>query len=187
MDVGKNFYASQIFSDQPEGRVIQIGWMRQGEFPEMPFNQQMSFPCELSLRSTPDGLRVYREPVNEIAGIRGDEILSEHVSGELAHEVSTRTFEMLCGVTGDGWSIEIGGQVLSTADGDLTWNGEACGACPDGALDLQILVDVASIEVFVNGGLVSKTSAYISDGESTAVRVTGEMDVSISRLNSVWS
>lgn len=32
----------------------------------MPFNQQMSFPRELTLRSTPGGPRIFREPVREI-------------------------------------------------------------------------------------------------------------------------
>ena len=37
-----------------------------GEYPDMPFNQQMSFPCELTLRDTPTGLRMFRNPVAEI-------------------------------------------------------------------------------------------------------------------------
>ena len=32
----------------------------------MPFNQQMSFPVELTLRTLPDGIRLCREPVREI-------------------------------------------------------------------------------------------------------------------------
>ena len=32
---------------------------------DMPFNQQMSFPCELSLRSTPGGIWLGRQPVKE--------------------------------------------------------------------------------------------------------------------------
>lgn len=35
----------------------------------MPFNQQVSFPCELTLRTTPDGPRLYREPIREIASL----------------------------------------------------------------------------------------------------------------------
>ena len=32
----------------------------------MPFNQQLSFPCELTLRSTPRGPRLFKWPVKEI-------------------------------------------------------------------------------------------------------------------------
>ncbi|MDE2726516.1 MAG: glycoside hydrolase family 32 protein [Gemmatimonadota bacterium] len=65
---GANGYAAQTWSDIPEedGRRIQISWMRGGRYPAMPFNQQMSFPVELTLRTLPDGIRLCREPVREI-------------------------------------------------------------------------------------------------------------------------
>ena len=70
-DYGANFYAVQTYSDIPraDGRRIQIAWMRGGEYPEMPFNQQMSFPCGLTLHQTPDGPRLFRQPVREIAAL----------------------------------------------------------------------------------------------------------------------
>ena len=37
----------------------------------MPFNQQLSFPVELTLRTTEDGVRLYRRPVREIELLRG--------------------------------------------------------------------------------------------------------------------
>ena len=65
---GANGYAAQTWSDIPaeDGRRIQISWMRGGLYPAMPFNQQMSFPVELTLRTLPDGIRLCREPVREI-------------------------------------------------------------------------------------------------------------------------
>ncbi|MCY3556101.1 MAG: glycoside hydrolase family 32 protein [Gemmatimonadetes bacterium] len=65
---GANGYAAQTWSDVPaeDGRRIQISWMRGGRYPAMPFNQQMSFPVELTLRTLPDGVRLCREPVREI-------------------------------------------------------------------------------------------------------------------------
>jgi len=65
---GANGYAAQTWSDIPadDGRRIQISWMRGGRYPAMPFNQQMSFPVELTLRTLPEGIRLCREPVREI-------------------------------------------------------------------------------------------------------------------------
>ncbi len=50
-----SFYASQLYNNTPDDRLIQIGWARGTEFPGMPFSQQMAVPVELALRETPDG------------------------------------------------------------------------------------------------------------------------------------
>jgi sucrose-6-phosphate hydrolase SacC (GH32 family) len=72
-DYGANYYAVQTYSDIPaaDGRRIQIAWMQGGKYPDMPFNQQMSFPCEMKLRTFPEGLRICRLPVAEIKNIQG--------------------------------------------------------------------------------------------------------------------
>jgi fructan beta-fructosidase len=59
------FYASQLFTGAPDGRHIQIGWGRIN-MDGMPFNQMMTFPCELTLRTTDEGLRMLAAPVKEI-------------------------------------------------------------------------------------------------------------------------
>ncbi len=68
---GPNGYAAQTWSDIPkeDGRCLQISWMRGGKYPGMPFNQQMSFPVELSLKTTPSGNRLCRQPIREIANL----------------------------------------------------------------------------------------------------------------------
>ena len=67
-EFGANGYAAQTWSDIPadDGRLIQISWMAGGKYPGMAFNQQMSFPVELSLRTTRKGIRLFRKPVREL-------------------------------------------------------------------------------------------------------------------------
>jgi len=50
-DIGPNFYATQSWNNTEtgDGRRIQTAWMRGSDFPNMPFNQQISFPCQLSI------------------------------------------------------------------------------------------------------------------------------------------
>jgi sucrose-6-phosphate hydrolase SacC (GH32 family) len=68
-----NFYAAQTFNQAPHGRVVQIGWMRGGpnsaELFDVPHNQQMAFPCELSLRTTPQGVRLFCWPIKEMESL----------------------------------------------------------------------------------------------------------------------
>src|SRR5207302_5154989 len=61
-----NFYAAQTFDSAAGGRRIQIGWANGITFPGMPFNQQMTVPCELTLRRTGDGIRLFAIPVREL-------------------------------------------------------------------------------------------------------------------------
>ncbi len=64
---GAGFYASQIFTSMPPGdhRVVRIAWA-QINTPGMPFNQLMYFPTELTLQTTPAGVRLCHTPVAEI-------------------------------------------------------------------------------------------------------------------------
>ena len=64
---GNCSYASQTFNDIPaeDGRRIQIAWGKIAT-PDMPFNQCMLFPCELTLRTTDEGIRMFAKPVREI-------------------------------------------------------------------------------------------------------------------------
>ncbi|MGV8134109.1 MAG: GH32 C-terminal domain-containing protein [Mangrovibacterium sp.] len=68
-DYGKNFYAAQTWNNVPDGRCIHIAWMPTKRYPDMPFEQQMNFPTELTLRTTPQGIRVFRVPVREIQNL----------------------------------------------------------------------------------------------------------------------
>ena len=72
-DYGKNFYAAQTWSDVPDGRCIEIAWMPTKRYPNMPFEQQMNFPTELTLRTTPQGIRLFRLPVREISNLYSKE------------------------------------------------------------------------------------------------------------------
>ena len=74
-DSGPNFYATQTWENTKtgDGRRIQIAWMQGGQYPNMPFNQQMTFPREFTLRTMPVGPRLFREPIREIALLHGAE------------------------------------------------------------------------------------------------------------------
>jgi len=82
---GGQFYAAQTFKNGKEGRVVQIAWMNAGKpdsgsYPGMPFINQMSFPTDLSLRTTPVGLRLFWWPAKEIESIRGPRLARTNIS-----------------------------------------------------------------------------------------------------------
>jgi sucrose-6-phosphate hydrolase SacC (GH32 family) len=76
MDWGRNSFAARTWGDAPGGRTIQITWLwhtlsgAEGRLPGMPFSQQMGIPCDLSLKTFPDGIRLCRWPVGELVSLR---------------------------------------------------------------------------------------------------------------------
>jgi len=203
-----NNSAAQTYSDIPkqDGRRIQIAWMCNwsGGYPGMPFNQQMSFPSELTLRTLPDGLRLCRRPVKEIEKLHdknktrlfkdltlrsGDDPLKD-VAGELFD--IRMTFD-----PGDATEVTFnlrGTTVTYNAQRNLLlFLGKEVALTPvTGKVKLQILVDRASIEVFGNGGMVSMESLFLpSPGDkriSLSVRGGSAKVTSleVSELMSAW-
>jgi fructan beta-fructosidase len=76
-DFGPDCYAAVSWSDIPksDGRRIWLGWMSNWEYaqevPTAPWRNAMTIPRELSLRSTPQGLRLMQAPVRELERLRG--------------------------------------------------------------------------------------------------------------------
>jgi levanase len=67
LDFGRDNYAGVTFNNAPAGKRILIGWMSNWQYaqavPTSPWRGQMTLPRELSLVSTPSGLRLsQREP-----------------------------------------------------------------------------------------------------------------------------
>ncbi len=164
----RNFYAAQTFNDIPaeDGRRIQIAWLRGSNFPDsVPFNQHMTFPNELSLRETPDGLRVFRMPVREI------ETLRQQAVTDPAARTAGRAFDLdleleLTGRTefriAPPWDLHYceASKQLRLADRTIPLDAH-------GTLRLRILLDVTSIEVFAEEGR-SCAVRFISPVEDVA-------------------
>jgi len=144
--------------------------MRGGEYPDMPFNGQMSFPTELSLRSIRNGLVLCRKPVSSISTLFDHDLLKKD-----KNLIPGIKGNLLSGITGDAVFIRA---VLQPKSSDrfgiivrngkksegtdiqydsakkiLFVNGEKMILEPiAGKIELEIILDRSSIEVFGNNG-----------------------------------
>lgn len=212
-DFGANYYATQTWSNIPEtdGRTIQIAWMRGGEFPEMPFKGQMTFPCELSLKKFTEGIRLIRKPIKEIEQL--------HLKGMLWENknlIPGINKNILKGVKGDCMHI-VGNFNIKTADSfgfvvrldkkangteityevknkTITCMGKSAVVEPvDGVVKLEILLDRSSIEIFANDGKIVLSSCFnpAQNGDGIYLFNTGgELLVEkleIYPLKSIWN
>jgi fructan beta-fructosidase len=85
VDYGRDFYAPVSWSDIPQsdGRRIWIGWMNNWQshmLPTHPWRGAQSVPRVLSLRRTPDGLRLVQRPIGELEKLRGAHVRLEDLS-----------------------------------------------------------------------------------------------------------
>jgi fructan beta-fructosidase len=80
-DYGKDFYATNSFSDLPakDGRRIWIGWISNWQYanrePTAAWRGAQSLPRELSLAQFPEGVRLVEKPIVETKGLRERELL----------------------------------------------------------------------------------------------------------------
>jgi fructan beta-fructosidase len=173
LDHGYNFYASQTWNDIPveDGRRIQMTWMRGGQYPDMPFNQQMVIPCELSLHKTEDGLRMFRWPVKEVEGLYGDtEIIDQAtvtVGDDPFTDIEGEGFDLKLELDiseAQGFTLGVFGEKIvydKSANLLTCCDMEAPLVARDGLLSLRILVDVTSIEIFAFNGAFSMSNCYL--------------------------
>jgi len=215
-DRGGNFYAARTFNDTLDGRVIQMAWMRNSNFPTkgMPFNQQMSFPCELTLRTTDEGIRLYRWPVKEIESlykkkhkVRKTRLKpGENPLKNIKAELIDLHADIMMGSAKKvvfNADIMMGSAkkvVFNLRGSAVTYDGQTLtiprgrGALKrwDGGISVRILVDRGSVEVFGNEGRLSLTSYAIHEPENLNLSLTvegGEAVVNklvVNELKSAW-
>lgn len=198
-DVGPNFYATQSWhnTDTGDGRRIQVAWMRGADFVDMPFNQMISFPCELTLHTTSDGLRVFRKPIQEIARLHRsedwwtnrtvavDQTLRLAPEGQLFHiQASVRI------PTGARLIFNLRGISVVLTEKTLE-SGPQPVAVQGQVRTVELLVDRTSIEAFANEGEVSSTRYVLPKADGLSLKAEGGPvtinSLVVYRLSSAWT
>ncbi|MCA9055642.1 MAG: hypothetical protein KDA75_17495, partial [Planctomycetaceae bacterium] len=193
------FYASQCFSGVPEGRVIQIGWARIN-MPDMPFNQAFSLPVELTLRTTPHGLRLLAAPISELESLREEHrsVVRRDITPEksLTVPVHGQLFDVLITLDpGDARTVALqfgrNRIVYDVTDGTLD---EMPLPLQDGRVQFRVVIDRPMYEISGGGGTVYKTAARADGGdniESFELSTTGGTatleSLDVFDMRSIWS
>ncbi len=199
---GRNFYASQTFSDMPEsdGRRVQIGWSTT-TLKGTAFNQFMCVATVLTLRSTPDGLRLFVDPVAELEALR--------TSTRSCSDVALGSANVLADVAGDLLDIEAailpgdadtvtfnihGTDVVFDAKANTLTCEDKTGPVTllDGALRIRMLVDRASIEIFACDGALYMPMGVVLAEQKQGLSLTASgggatvQCMNVHQLKSIW-
>lgn len=211
LDYGKNYHAAHTWSNAPGGKIIQIAWMRGGKYPKMPFDGQMSFPCELSLRTAKSGTVLCRKPVESIAILhdkgfkKKEKNIIPGLKGNLISGINGETFHIKAKFdpkTSDGFGFIVrngkksSGTIIKyeLAKKMLDFLGKQAVVEPiNGKIQMEILVDRSSIELYANDGEVVLSTCFNPEaGDDDLVLWTqgGELfvdELEIYKLSSAWA
>jgi sucrose-6-phosphate hydrolase SacC (GH32 family) len=197
-DYGKDCYCALTFNGlPPDQKPAMLGWMNNwqyaGKVPTSPWRGQMTVPRRVSLKRFADGIGMVQQPVEALRQLR-----EKHLSwqGERLI-VPSETFEVestmqLGQAEQIGWKIRSGdaAYTLISYDSrrrelfvDRTHSGQvgfsndfaARTAAPvpatSGPVNLHILVDRSSIEVFAQNGRIAFTNLIFPAGKSRSLEL----------------
>lgn len=88
LDYGNSVYAGQTWSHHPQGKRVQISWIRslggigsdlinQGIYEGIPFSQCMTIPTELTLKHMGGHLHVCRRPIEQLKQLKENVLATE--------------------------------------------------------------------------------------------------------------
>lgn len=195
-------YAAQTFTGLPQDRVIQFSWIRT-RLGQGPFSSCMSVPNELRLVTTEQGPRISVWPAEEVKLLRENSFSFvnrgleeiERIPAAYMGEAMDMTFRFsikpgkLIAVSVRGVLIvydpDSGRLLLPTGAYDLGLKKE------DDVLELRVITDRCSMELYANGGLFNTSIATVLD--PAMVRVFPvyldagiAVDFEIHKLKSMW-
>jgi len=190
------YYASQTFDNPPDGRKIQMGWLRIGA--PGPYNQHFSFPHRLTLRQTEDGVRMYAKPIKEIEDLRAqsNKAKAQELAADKLVKVAIGSDLLDVRLTvevGDAKAIALNlpGRTIK-----YDVNGQKLNGAPlkpvEGKISIQVLADRSLTEIVGNDGRVfisGKGPARLDAKEISVVAHGGNaklLSLEAHELKSIW-
>lgn len=192
VDMGKDFYAMQAFSDAPDGSSLIMAWLCNWQYanetPTGTWRNAMTLAREIRLRRTGDGWRLVQEfaQMDRIRGKvlgRGKEI---RVPRGAAFEVQ---MTMQDGArmqlsSGDSEYLEIGydaGQMFVDRSGTRGFAHAQYGkkyfmpiAGRDGGVEVQMIFDRCTLEILADNGELSGSFVHFFHASPDRLRVAGD-------------
>ena len=191
-------YAAQTYNNIADGRRIQIGWGRI-EHKGMPFNQMMLFPCELTLRTTPEGIRLFCEPARELEVLHDKKHSWNDLTGEEATQKLTEVksdllhIKMVAEIVhGLGLEVLFRGNPVVYFDGNYNrFNGAPyiCDKTGIFRFNIEIILDRTSVEAYIGNGKLFISEGLKDRKSEDGLAFKGNLKINsleINELKSIW-
>ncbi len=176
-------YAAQNFTDPDTKRRLRIDWVRSRlpfAIPRANFSQLFSIPKEERLVKDAEGYSLTVNPTDEILSLASEKIcICDAARGDMI-DVCTPAFIMnykaeyeTDGIT----EIYAGGRrlVIDTGKNKITSRLESCPAKKGKTVDITVVSDTLSLEIFADGGRFFTASISAFDKNSPYVMLCGDV------------
>lgn len=200
------WYASQTYSGLSNSRRVRVEWMRWFGLDAKTFNQQMGIPTEITLKNINGEYYLSAEPVKELEGIYQNTEVFENIEVKNGEEyvIKKDAAPVYIEIKGEypekgklkvnsfGMRAEfdfLGNKAKITEfENQISLNKEK--------LDIKILIDKTSCEIFMDGGVFCLTNAgrdhLIIDDKQSEIKFTCDADIKLSKikvtdLKNIWS
>jgi len=211
LDAGRDNYAGVTWGGLPHDERVMIGWMSDWDYalkvPTGAWRGAMTLPTRLTLRRTPQGLRLFSWPVKSVEMLRqrGAHLRPQDIAGaldlvkatQIAPSVSDMEFEFTRPDTGQvgvelanarGERLRIGFDATRNAffvdrrqAGDAGFSDKfapgidwAARVSDQATVRLRVVFDVASAELFADGGAVRMTETFFPSADFDRARLFAE-------------
>jgi len=200
---GKINYAAQSFSGVPNGRAIRIAWNRI-RVDGGRFSQQMGFPTEMSLEKNSGEYFLRSRLIPEIEKlIETTDVYSDLEQADTPVSLDVTTAPLLIRIKAKydtPFSLEVfGGKLdVNPAMNELTVQTSTALKVPPSVaplsitekeIDLTLLIDRCSMEIFADDGKICLTERFVCDFNLPYVAIAGEgriQNIEINTLKSIW-
>ncbi len=202
LQFGTSAYAGQSFSHLPNGRIVRIDWDRWSVTPER-FNGQMGFPMELTLTTVGNTEYLTAKPVEEFTSLYREQTSFENViiSKEAPFKTALCDSAYLIKLHGKlqediKLTLTVFGRTITCdlSQKQLSMGGTTGPLAITNMLDLTVLLDRCSIEIYADNGriLMSNINAdTVMDRNLPTLTVSTTGNYTLDTLtgyslNSIW-
>lgn len=209
-DNGRSVGGSICFNDESKNRTIIMSGLSSEQHPDLPSNGQLTFPSAISLHEFATGVELVRHPIDEIKSMykkvyewNGEKIYPG-MSNNLLSRVKETSF-YLKGVidlkncdqfgimirsdrerNGTDFNYSVLRQEFYTPGGKFNFKPL------NNKVEIEMLVDRSSFEIYIDGGRYSVSSTFIPEEKNVKCEIYtigGEIVIDhleVHTLNSVW-
>lgn len=200
-----NTLSAQTFNNipKPDGRRIQMAWGRLYHDEKAAFSQMMTFPTELTLKKTEDGVRMFSYPIKEIEQL----YKKSHQWDNLSYKEANDKFTAC---SGDLFHVKMNVEFKEGKNYRLNYNGNTIldynfsenklnGNFFDSdsntiMMEFDLLIDKTSVEIFVDKGRFTHFAKLpkAKDQSGFQFSMPDWMELKIHKLeihelNSIWT